>query len=110
MTVQLLLVRFDNASEGRLTELLRQRGYRVSAYSREESLLECLSRFGREIDLVILDVSGNDPEVRNYLAEIVRYRAQHGHRPMVLCVSRVYRGPQFELELERKGARVVYVR
>jgi hypothetical protein len=59
--------------------------------------------------LIVLDASENDRVVHDQLAEIRRYRAQHGHRPTVLCVSRVYRGPLVELELERRGARVIYV-
>src|SRR5690349_2171924 len=110
MTGRILLVNFDEASEGRLTEILRQRGHRVSTYTSEEPLAEHLSKPRGDVDLIVLDASGNDRVVHDQLDEIRQYRAQHGHRPTVLCVSRVYRGPQVELELERKGARVVYVR
>jgi hypothetical protein len=110
MTGRILLVNFGEASEGRLTEILRQKGYRVSTYACEEPLAEHLSKLSDDIDLIVLDASGNDRVVHDQLGEIRLYRAQHGHRPTVLCVSRIYRGPQIELELERKGARVVYVR
>jgi DNA-binding response OmpR family regulator len=110
MTARILLVNFDEASEGRLKEIFRQKGYRISPYTCKEPLAEHLSKLRDDVDLIILDASGNDPLVHDQLGEVRRYRAQHGHRPTVLCVSRVYRGPQVELELERKGARVVYVR
>jgi hypothetical protein len=48
--------------------------------------------------------------VRDLVNEVSDIRAQHSLRPMLLCVSGNYRGPKFELELERKGARVVHVR
>ena len=110
MAARILLLNFDEASEGRLTEIFRQKGYRVSTYAREEPLAEHLSKRSDDVDLIVLDASGNDRAIHDQLGEIRRYRVQHGHRPMVLCVSRIYRGPQVELELERKGARVVYVR
>jgi DNA-binding response OmpR family regulator len=110
VTGRILLVNFDETSEGRLTEILRQKGHRVSAYACEESLAQHLLQLRNDVDLIVLDASGNDRALHDQLAEIRRYRAQHGHRPTVLYVSRVYRGPQVELELERKGARVIYVR
>jgi hypothetical protein len=110
MTAQILLVNFDEASEERLREIFRQKGHCVSAYAGDKPLAEHLWKLSDDVDLIVLDVSGKDRVVRNQLGEIGRYRAQHGHRPTVLCVSRIYRGPQFELELEREGARVVYVR
>ena len=93
-----------------MREIFRQKGHRVSAYAGDKPLAEHLSKLMDEVDLIVLDASGNDRIVHDRLGEIRRYRVRHGHRPTVLCVSRVYRGPQFELELERKGARVVYVR
>jgi hypothetical protein len=110
MTARILLVNFDKTSEERLTEIFRQKGHYTSIYRRVEPLAAHVSKAGQDIDLVVFDVSGNDRETLKQLGDMRRYRAQHGHRPMVLCVFRVYRGPRFELELERKGARVVYVR
>src|SRR5258708_7322275 len=110
MTARILLVNFDEASEGLLTEIFRQKGHRISTYACEEPLAEHLSKLSDDVDLIVLDASGNERVIHNQLGEIRRYRAQHGHRPTVLCVSLVYRGAQVELELERKGARVVYVR
>ncbi len=110
MAARILLVQFDEAWEARLAETLRQRGHSVTTHCREECVSEHLSELGHEIELVILDVSKGDDETWSIVAEIRQYRTQYGPKPMLLCVSRVYRGPRFELELERKGARVVYVR
>ena len=110
MTARILLVNFDEASERRLTEIFRQKGHRISTYACEEPLAEHLSKRSNDVDLIILEASQNERVVHGQLSEIRRSRAQYGHRPTVLCVSRVYRGPQFELELERQGIRVVYVR
>ena len=107
---RVLLVKFDETFEGQVTEILRRKGLLVSTYRRGERLAERLAKMDQEVDLVILDVSHEDQDTQDRFAEILRYRAQHGPKPMLLCVSRVYRGPRFELEFERKGARVVYVR
>ena len=107
---RVLLVNFDETFEGQVMETLHRRGFLVSIYRRGERLAERLAKVGQEVDLVILDVSHDDQDTQDCFAEILQYRAQHGPRPMLLCASHVYRGPRFELALERKGARVVYVR
>jgi len=57
----------------------------------------------RGFDLVILDVSVQCRDAGKLLEGLKRYRDAHGPRPMTLCVSRVYRGPRFELDLEQQG-------
>lgn len=60
-------------------------------------------------DLIIIDVTSHVQTARALLGEVIRRRAKGGPRPMLLCVARTYRGPRFELDLERKGARLAYV-
>jgi hypothetical protein len=60
-------------------------------------------------DLIIIDLTSDDRTALTLLGEVARRRAETGPRPMVLCVASAYRGPQFELGLERKGARLAYV-
>ena len=62
-----------------------------------------------DVDLVIVDVSAADEICQVTLDELRRWQMIHGPRPGILCVSTVYRGPNFELEIERKGGRLVYV-
>jgi DNA-binding response OmpR family regulator len=103
------LVKFDQVTGERLAEFLGYRGYRAAIHSGDQPLLQILQKHPRGFDLVILDVSCDDAVTRKHIAAVRARREQYGLRPMLLCVSRVYRGPRFELELEREGARVVYV-
>jgi len=107
IVAEILLVKFDQVTEGRLAELFGCRGHHAITHSGDQPLSQVLRRRG--FDLVILDVSCDYSITRKHVAAVRARREQHGLRPMLLCVSRVYRGPQFELELEREGARVVYV-
>jgi DNA-binding response OmpR family regulator len=93
-----------------LAQLLTNRGHRVTTCFAGNSLDDVMRRLGHEFEIVILDVSSNDFQARNDLAVIKHHKMHGGPKPMLLCVSRVYHGPRFELELEQKGARVVYVR
>lgn len=106
---EVLLLNFDPILAPRLADSLARLGHRVTVHTGHEALSMKLRRES-SFDLAILDVSESSTSVRRNLIELQTYRAGHGVRPMVLCVSRVYRGPRFELELERKGARVAYVR
>jgi hypothetical protein len=99
----------ETVGEG-LATLLTNKGHRVTPCAADHSLEDTLRRRGREFEIVILDVSNNDAQTRSDLAAVKRYKMRHGPKPMLLCVSRIYRGPGFELDLECKGARVVYVR
>jgi DNA-binding response OmpR family regulator len=107
--IETLLVNFDPKLAERLASLLASQGHRISICTGFKALRQLL-RKSPGFDLAIVDVSFDTPTAGVQLAELQAYRVQHGPRPMLLCVSRVYRGPQFELELERKGARVAYVR
>jgi len=106
---QILLVHFDELTARRLAEFLETRGHRVNTLDPAQSLEHILDDKVRGFDLVILDVSVQCRDAGKLLEGLKRYRDAHGPRPMTLCVSRVYRGPRFELDLEQQGARVVYV-
>jgi hypothetical protein len=107
---QILLGNSSETLGESLATLLTNRGHRVTPSSADHSLEDTLRRRGWEFEIVILDVSNNDAQTQHDLAAVKRYKMRHGPKPMLLCVSRVYRGPGFELELECRGARVVYVR
>jgi DNA-binding response OmpR family regulator len=107
---EILLVKFDKVTVERLAEFLQRRGHCITTHSGDESLAQTLRGYSRGFDLVILDVACDEAVTRKHIAAVRAIREKRGPRPMLLCVSWVYRGPRFELELERQGARVVYVR
>ena len=100
---KILLVNFNEEQGSRLAAFLGTQRHKawVGSFSAEH----CVS----EIDLVIVDASQREKSALELVTEIAGYRTQYGPRPLVLCLSRVYRGPQFELEIERKGVRFLYV-
>jgi len=105
---KILLANFAEAPIARLTELFRKRGHYVLVLGDGQSISEALGATD-DTDLIILDVSNDDVGVRQRLAEVSRCRKRRGIRPMLLCVSTVYRGARFELDIEHQGARLVYV-
>jgi hypothetical protein len=107
---KILLANFDEEAGVRFTAFLRNEHHEVGSALENESFSHMLQRCGLKADLLILDVSRRERYACDLLDQVSSHRIQCGLRPMVLCVSRAYRGAQFELDLERKGARVVYVR
>jgi len=103
---RILLIKFEEATAQRLAAVFEVRRHRVRTYDGPFAPYESLEAEGQ--DLIVLDVSADDADVTKCLTELQRYRAAHGPRPMILCASRVYRGPRFELDLEKRGARLVY--
>jgi hypothetical protein len=104
----MLLIGFNEALKRELSGFLQARRHNVLICTDDQPLAHMLRIHGEDIDTAIVDVSLADTAWREALAEITRYRNKHGVRPGILCVSTVYRGPRFELEIERKGARLVY--
>jgi hypothetical protein len=62
----------------------------------------------RIADLAIVDVSIDDQQMRTVLEVIRRARMQQNLKPALLCISRVNRGPRFQYQIERMGARFAY--
>jgi DNA-binding response OmpR family regulator len=105
---RILLIEPNKEQAARIAAVLRLHRYDVDRCNRlgavgtpTKSLSAC--------DLVILDVTARDRETLSALAAIRNYRIEHGPAPMLLCISKVHHGPRFELELEQKGARLLYV-
>lgn len=105
---KVLLVNFEKVQAARLAAFLRIERHEVHIAEPVESTRQTL-RGVATFDLVIVDASHREQYVRDITASIGAYRARNGPRPAVLCVCRSYRGPRFELDLEKKGARVIYV-
>lgn len=77
-----------------------------------EAISECdryIINLCSAIDLVVMDGTADPGLVDECFKGIADLYARRGRRPMLLCVSRVYHGPRFEMDLENKGARLVYV-
>jgi hypothetical protein len=106
---KILLANFDEEEGTRLTAFLRNEHHEVGLSFKDESFVQILRRCGAATDLLILDVSRREKYARELLAQVTSHRLQYGPRPLILCILRSYRGAQFELDLERQGARVVYV-
>jgi DNA-binding response OmpR family regulator len=109
-TPKVLLANFDQASEKCLAKFLERRGYLVTHCPDDPSLSNLFQRHAENFDLAILDFGTESAAAEKCLTSLRNHRTRYGLRPMVLCVLRAFRGPQFELQLERFGARVVYVR
>lgn len=106
---RVVLANFDAESGAQLVQLLKRNRHSATLLpaTAPDDVERTISR--ATCDLILLDVSCDDRPTHALLGEIVRRRAELGLRPMLLCVARVYRGPRFELDLERKGARLAYV-
>ena len=105
------MLNFDEPSAERMAKVLESKGFHViRSYPFSSDIGTLLSKQERSCDLLIVDVSNDIALVRHQLTYVSRYKQLHGPKPMLLCVCRRYRGAPFQLELERKGARVVYVR
>jgi len=105
---KILLVNFEIGQGLRLATFLRVERHDVRVAESSVASLRGPQRV-TDFDLVIVDASLREQSVRDLVTEIATQRASSGPRPMVLCICRCYRGARFELDLERRGARVVYV-
>jgi hypothetical protein len=77
-----------------------------------EAIHDCgrhIADSGTAIDLVVVDGTASPGLVEKCFKGIADLYAGRGRRAMLLCVSRVYHGPRFEIDLENEGARLVYV-
>jgi hypothetical protein len=77
-----------------------------------EAISECdrhIIDLGAAIDLVVVEGTASPGLVDECFKGIGDLFASRGRRPMLLCVSRAYHGPRFEIDLENEGARLVYV-
>src|SRR5713226_700048 len=105
---EILVVGTNDLFESELVRFLSQRRHRVASCAIKRSELHNLEQYASHAKLVILDVTANTGEHWDILRRLSRLkREQRDPGPMLLCVSRIYLGPTTELEIERKGARLV---
>jgi DNA-binding response OmpR family regulator len=106
---RILLCNFDDEWTQSLTELFQRDHHQVVICASAQSVVSSLERTTERYELLVLDVSVDHENVMKLMKQIKRFRLQRGAQLKVLCVSRGYQGPRFELELEKEGARLVYV-
>ncbi len=106
---RMLLVGFADVIAADIAAVLQRQGHKTEIYEGEAPLTKVLAHTEPQPDLVLIDVSRDDRQTWDRLVELCHFRDQYGPAPMLVGVSIVKRGPRFELEIERKGARLVYV-
>lgn len=106
---RVVLANFDAEIAAQLIRLLQRNRHSATQLPAATFDLDGSTIGQVSCDLIILDVSCDDRATRALLTEALRRRAECGPRPMLLCVTRAYRGPRYEFDLERKGARLAYV-
>jgi hypothetical protein len=106
---RILIGGFDESTAAQLAIQMRAGRHDVRVC---EAIGECdrhITVLGAAIDLVVIDGTASPGLVDKCFKSIADLYAGRGRRPMLLCVSRVYHGPRFEIDLENEGARLVYV-
>jgi hypothetical protein len=109
LTATILL--FDSVAEHResLRLSLTERGHRVSAL--DPTNVEQFAEFQKQLHgagLVIFDLTVLTHEIWCVLRRVSQFRGADGLPLRVICPSRTYRGPAFELCVASLGTRVVY--
>ena len=105
---KILLIGTDREHQDNLVHRLRVRGHSVEIVNDWASLEVKRRTLMLSAEIVIIDVTqlteNNRPDLRR-TCQAVR---MDGCPTLVLCYSRIDRGPRFELAIERLGARYVY--
>jgi hypothetical protein len=107
-----LIIDADSAYAERLVRTLRLRKLRVDVVRDSTEAIVRLCHRALRYQLVIINVSDASqpwPVILGRLREACSYPGRCS-RPLFLCVSRREREPEFELAIERSGARYVVER
>jgi hypothetical protein len=102
------LVNFDESAAAELASALRSSHHSVCVFHIGIAYQAIVKATKGSPELIILGFSRNEREARSLVQKIVNYRIGTGCAMKILCVLPVYRGPQFQIELERQGAHVIY--
>ena len=89
-----------------LSTNLRQRGHVVVPL--QEASLDELGHQALQTDILIVNFPKSNETMWDLLRHFCGLRRETGVPLPVLCCSKVYRGPRFELDIERLGARLAY--
>jgi hypothetical protein len=93
-----------------LAQSLRTHRHEVSVRQISPGDLREIERHTNSYDILVLDVTGLDHGATRKLIVAGSECSLPGTMPIVLCISRIYKGARFEFDLERQGSRLIYVR
>jgi len=106
----LILLEIDGASSDELVVDLKSRHLLVTRSTMGRGGVARIEAGYPLFDIVVLDMSLDRAIDWDTLDRVHRFVVMHAPRSMILCFSRIYRGPRMKLRAERKGARFIYVR
>jgi DNA-binding NarL/FixJ family response regulator len=105
-----MLIDDDEMHAETLTVRFRARGLDVMRHTEADRALSVMHK-GTTCDLMLINVSDSSQPWLRIVRELQDASFSFSHwPPLVLCLSTVKRDPQFELQVERLGARFVYER
>lgn len=104
----ILLIDPDAAHRERLADRLRTYGYRVLVPDLNPESARLLESQALHADVAIFEVTKRDERIVKQLQKITRLRKCDGTPVLVLCCSRTYHGPRFQLQIEEMGGRYLY--
>lgn len=105
---RIVLVGFNEAFGKELSQCLKNQHHATTVCARGDEAW--MKDFATDLKLVMLNFTRNAPEDWEALKRISKAKTESAAGPMILCVANRYLGPKMELEIERRGARIVYVR
>jgi hypothetical protein len=104
----ILIVGHDQTGQTRLATSLRARGHSVFLRDWHGISSSTRGEISSEADVAIFDVTSLVGEEMELLRGFCLHDLGDRGTPLVLCFSRRYHGPRFELSIESLGARFVY--
>lgn len=107
---RVMLVDTDRGHAERVRAGLGSHDFDVEVFANVERAVQRLRRPGTDYDIVILNVSNDLLYWGKILESLQAAGIQSGvyPSPLLLCTSCIKRSPEFELQIERMGARYVY--
>ena len=107
-----LILLFDSDHDhGHLVaSALEKQRHMIVTFIKPQDMVSYLDRRMSGVDIVILDLSLNRSIDWQTLDHICHRNMTVPDQLGILCFSRIYRGPEFRLEVECRGARLFYDR
>jgi hypothetical protein len=106
---RILVGGFDQPTAAVLALQFQARRHDVWIFEGIDGCDRHITEHGMEVDLVVVDGTASPNQVESCFRNIAKRCPNREPRAMLLCVTRVYHGPRFEINLENEGARLVYV-
>jgi DNA-binding response OmpR family regulator len=108
---KILMIGSGHEQEEVVAVTLRSRGHAVRNVRSHLAMSDTPDASLRtdDTDIIVIDVTRPTDNARGIIRRICHQPRPDGVIALILCYSRVDHGPQFELSVERLGARYVYV-